>query len=201
VHRFPDLARLFASQEMINAVERGELWTDGMLNVVPSSVASVQILTNNVMVSLFAFVAGFLFGLGTLYIVGLNGMMLGAMFAMCAQHGMDGRLFEFIVAHGPVELSCICISGAAGAAVGEALMRPALQSRSAAFAAACRRSADVLFVVVLLLIGCGLIEGFISPDPDMPLATRMTVGIGYFLLMLVLLSGGLSARARRASVT
>lgn len=191
VHRYPDLARLFASPEMISAVERGELWTDGMLNIVPSSVMSVQLLTNNIVVSLFAFVAGFLFGLGTLYIVGLNGLMLGAVFALCAQHGMAGRLFEFIVAHGLVEISCICISGAAGAAVGEALMRPTESSRAASFAAACARSGDVIFAVILLLVGCGFIEGFISPNNNMPLATHLIVGAGYFFLMLALLQGWL----------
>jgi uncharacterized membrane protein SpoIIM required for sporulation/uncharacterized RDD family membrane protein YckC len=198
VHRYPDLARLFASQEMISAVERGELWTDGMLNIVPSSVMSVQLFTNNIVVSLFAFVAGFMFGLGTFYIVGINGMMLGAIFALCGQHGMDGRLFEFVVAHGLVELSCICLSGAAGAAVGEALLRPRDVTRAASFAAACARAADVLFAVVLLLVGCGLIEGFVSPDPDMPLATRLIVGVGYFFFMVALLRGWLAGSSRTA---
>lgn len=201
VHRYPDLVRLFASPEMISAVERGELWTDGMLNIVPSAVLSAQIFTNNITVSLFAFVAGFMFGLGTLYIVGLNGMMLGAMFALCAQHGMEGRLFEFIVAHGLVELSCICISGAAGAAVGEALIRPGEATRAAAFAAACARGAEVMVAVLLLLLGCGLIEGYVSPDPQMPLSTRLIVGGGYFFLMVALLRGWLFGSSRRRALT
>src|SRR4030095_10481403 len=80
VHTYPDLIGLFASPALIATVERGELWTEGLLNVVPSSVLSLQVLTNNIVVSLFAFCAGFLFGLGTFYMVGLNGMMLGAIF-------------------------------------------------------------------------------------------------------------------------
>ena len=83
--------------------------------MVPSSVLSVQILTNNIVVSLFAYCLGFLFGLGTLYILGLNGLMLGAMFAFVGQHGLAGALFRFVVAHGCVELSVMCLSGAAGA--------------------------------------------------------------------------------------
>ncbi len=77
VHRYPELIALFASPELIATVERGQLWTEGLLNIVPSSILSVQILTNNIVVSLFAYCAGFLFGLGTLYILGLNGLMLG----------------------------------------------------------------------------------------------------------------------------
>ena len=81
VHRYPELIALFASPDLIASVESGKLWTQGLLNVVPSSVLSVQILANNIVVSLFAYCLGFLFGLGTLYILGLNGLMLGAVFA------------------------------------------------------------------------------------------------------------------------
>jgi hypothetical protein len=102
VHAYPDLISLFASPDLIATVEHGQLWTEGILNVVPSSVLSLQILTNNIVVSLFAYCAGFVFGLGTLYILGLNGLMLGAVFAFTGQHGLDGALFRFIVAHGCV---------------------------------------------------------------------------------------------------
>ena len=124
VHTYPDLIGLFASPDLIATVERGQLWTEGILNIVPSSVLSLQILTNNIVVSLFAYCAGFVFGLGTLYILGLNGLMLGAVFAFTGQHGLEPALFRFIVAHGCVEISVMCLSGAAGAAVGEALIRP-----------------------------------------------------------------------------
>lgn len=199
VHTYPQLVPLFASAEMIATVERGELWTDSLLNVMPSSVLAVQILSNNIIVSLFAWVLGFLFGLGTLYIIGLNGLMLGGMFAFTALHGLDGRLFEFIVAHGVVELSCICLSGAAGAAVGDAIARPTLDSRAASFAAAARRSGRLLAAITLLLIGCGLIEGYVSPNPQMPLLTRLVVGFGYFALMIALLRGWLFGASRQRS--
>lgn len=194
----PDLVALFASPEMIATVERGELWTDDLLNVVPSSVLSIQLLTNNIIVSLFAFCAGFLFGLGTFYIVGLNGFMLGGIFAFTAHHGLERRLFEFVVAHGIVELSCLVLAGAAGAAVGEALVRPGEVSRARAFSEAARGSGRLLVAIAVLLLGCGFIEGYVSPDPDVPLATRLIVGVGYFLFMIALLRGWLFGRSRSA---
>jgi uncharacterized membrane protein SpoIIM required for sporulation len=179
---------------MIAAVERGELWTEGLTAIAPASVLSAQIFTNNIVVSLFAFCAGFLFGLGTFYIVALNGMMLGAMFAFTAQHGIADKLFKFILAHGCVELSVMCLSGAAGAAVGEALIRPRYASRARAFQQAAERSGRLLAACVLLLIGAGLIEGYISPDPEFPLWTRAIVGVGYWLFMVALLTGLLFRR-------
>jgi uncharacterized membrane protein SpoIIM required for sporulation len=191
VQRFPELIALVASPDLITSVEHGKLWTEGLLNVVPSSILSVQILANNIVVSLFAYCAGFLFGLGTLYLVGLNGFMLGAVFAFVNQHRLGGELFGFIVAHGGVELSVMCLSGAAGAAVGEALVRPGRAGRIASFRSAALRSGQVLIACALLLVGCGLIEGYVSPDPRFSLTLRILIGVSYWLFMLALLSGRL----------
>ena len=188
VRTYPDLISLFASPDLITTVERGRLWTEGILNIVPSSVLSLQILTNNIVVSLFAYCAGFVFGLGTLYILGLNGLMLGAVFAFTAQHGLAGALFQFIVAHGCVELSVMCLSGAAGAAVGEALIRPTHGNRMESFRIAALRSGKLLVACAVLLVGSGLIEGYISPRPDFPLWARLSIGVSYWLLMVALLA-------------
>ena len=193
VHRYPELIALFASPDTIATVERGQLWTQGLLNVVPSSMLSVQILTNNIVVSLFAYCLGFLFGLGTLYILGLNGLMLGAIFAFVAEHGLAGALLRFMVAHGCVELSVMCLSGAAGAAIGEALIRPGAGGRLESFRSAALRTGPVLIACALLLVGSGLIEGYISPDPRFSLLARIVVGVGYWCLMVAFLSGRLFA--------
>ena len=95
---------------MIEEVENGRLWTDGLLNLVPPAVLSAQIFTNNILVAISACCIGALYGLGTFYMIGINGFMLGAAFAFTRQHGLDGRLFEFVVGHGIVELSVIVIA-------------------------------------------------------------------------------------------
>jgi uncharacterized membrane protein SpoIIM required for sporulation len=196
IYSYPDLIAMFASPQLIATVERGELWTDSMLNVMPSAVLSVSILTNNIVVSIFAFCSGIVFGLGTFYIVGLNGFSLGAIFALTAQHGLAGRLFDFVVAHGCVELSCICISGAAGSYLGEALIRPGEQGRSEAFRLATRVGVRILAVVTLLLLVCGFIEGYVSPDLEIPRWARVTVGVGYWIFMVSLLCGFVFGRSR-----
>jgi uncharacterized membrane protein SpoIIM required for sporulation/uncharacterized RDD family membrane protein YckC len=196
IYSYPDLIAMFMGPELIATVERGELWTDGVLNVTPSAVMSVDLLTNNIVVSFFAFASGIIFGLGTFYLIGLNGLSLGAFFAFTGQHGLAGRLFDFVVAHGCVELSCICIAGAAGSYLGEALIRPGERSRSEAFRAAAGVGIRVLAVVTLLLVICGFIEGFVSPDPEVPRWARVTIGLGYWLFMISLLRGHVFGRSR-----
>ncbi|MGH8205598.1 MAG: stage II sporulation protein M, partial [Steroidobacteraceae bacterium] len=159
---YPDLVSLVASPRMIDAVEHGRLWTQDLFNVAPSSVLSIRILSNNITVSLMVFCSGIFLGLGVCYFVALNGLMLGALLAYTHQHGLAGALLKFVLAHGPVELSVICISGAAGIALGESLLRPTLPTRRESFEHTARGVGRVLLACALLLIICGCIEGFIS---------------------------------------
>jgi uncharacterized membrane protein SpoIIM required for sporulation len=198
VSTYPALVSLIASDRMIDGVEHGHLWTDQIFGIVPPELLSARIFSNNVVVTLGAFCSGILFGLGTFYMISFNGLMLGGLFAFTHQHGLAHGLLRFILAHGPVELSVICLAGAAGVALGEALMRPQLATRSESLR---RRGAELgplLFACALLLLGSGLIEGFISPDPSYSVAFRLAVGLGYWTLMLLLLSGRLLRKPKIA---
>ena len=189
VHTWPTLVDLVASPDMIQHVQRGELWTDGILNVTPSSVLSVRIFTNNIVVTIFACVAGVFYGLGTFYVIANNGLMLGAVFAFTRQYGLDGDLLKFIFAHGTVELSMICLGGAAGVALGESLIRPKLASRRDSLQQCTARIARLFGALIPLLIICGLIEGFVSPVTSIGWPVRLVIGLANLALMLAVLSG------------
>jgi len=195
IAQYPELIGLVASSEMIDKVEHGQLWTEGLFNVAPSSIISVRILSNNIAVSLFAFCAGIFFGLGAFYITAINGLMLGALFAYTRQHGLDGELLRFVAAHGPVEISVMCIAAAAGSAIGESLIRPDGPTRRESLQRAANRIGPALIACALLLIVCGFIEGYVSPDPGIALRVRALIGLGYWIVMLVFLRGGLHAPA------
>jgi uncharacterized membrane protein SpoIIM required for sporulation len=199
ISTFPNLISLIASERMIEQVEQGHLWTEGLINVVPSSVLSINILANNIVVSILAFCAGIFLGLATFYLVAFNGLMLGAVFAFAHQHGLGLALLTFIAAHGPVELSVICIAGAGGVALGESIIRPSLATRRDSFQACARHLTPLLMLCAALLVGCGFIEGFVSPDPVFPLISRIVIGLAYWSLMLILLSGQALRRRRKPS--
>lgn len=199
VYTYPELASLFASPKMIETVQKGGLWTDDLLNIMPSSMLSLGIMTNNIVVTMTAFVLGTLYGLGTLYMMSLNGAMLGGVFAFTARYHLAGKLFEFVIAHGVVELSVIMLAGAAGMKIGEALVRPGQLTRRDAFNKAASNAGKVIAVGALLLVGSGLIEGFISPNPAVSLTTRISIGVGYGLFMILLLTGWLWPRRKTPS--
>ena len=198
IHTWPTLVGLVASPEMVRHVEHGELWTDGILNVTPSSLLSMRIFTNNIVVTIFACVAGIFYGLGTFYVIANNGLMLGGVFAFTKEHGLDGDLLKFIFAHGTVELSMICLGGAAGVALGESLIRPRLASRRDSLQQCTVKITRLFAALIPLLIICGLIEGFVSPDTAIGWPVRLVIGLANLALMYAVLSGRLFRSAAAA---
>lgn len=189
VDKYPELAGLIASENMIRSVQGGYLWTDGLLSVVPPAFLAFSIMSNNIVVALFAFTLGSFYGIGTLYILLMNGFMLGGVFAFTARYGLADELLRFVLAHGVVELAVICIAAAAGISLGEALARPGPRSRARAFQRAVMEAGQVLMVCVLFLVGAGIIEGYVSPDDMYPLAARVVIGCAYGFLLFVVMSG------------
>jgi hypothetical protein len=52
-----------------------------------------------------------------------------------------------------------------------------------------QRLGPLVLLCALLLVGAGLIEGFISPNPTFPLFSRVVIGACYWVLMVLALTG------------
>jgi uncharacterized membrane protein SpoIIM required for sporulation len=189
IGRYPELASLFLSEPMIERVESGHLWTEGLFGIAPPAVLSARIFTNNIAVTLITFGFGLMLALGTFYMVTLNGLLLGSTLAFTAEHGLGLALLKFITAHGLVEISVLCLAGAMGVYLGDALAHPGGRRRLEALSSAATEMTPLIVFCIVLLVGCGFIEGYLSPDPAIPFATRIAVGVGYWLLMALVLAG------------
>ena len=198
INTYPQLVSLIASPRMIDGVEHGHLWTYQILSIAPPAMLSARIVENNVLVVLAAFCFGILFGLGAFYIVAFNGLNFGGLLAFTHQHGLGLELLKFTLAHGFVELSVICLAAAAGTALGESVIRPQCATRAESLRRRAAELAPLLLACALLLLGSGLIEGFISPHPAITIPARLAIGLGYWTLMLLWLSGRLRIRRTHA---
>jgi hypothetical protein len=85
----------------------------------------------------------------------------------------------------------ICVAGAVGVSLGEALARPGHLTRLASFQQAVIRGLRLMVVALVFLVGAGMIEGFVSPNPNIGLAGRLVVGLGYWVLFVLVMSGAL----------
>lgn len=150
-----------------------------------NQIGSSEILTNNIRVAFFAFAWGAFFGIGTLYVLIMNGLSIGGVLGVCyrVDPNFGNLLVDFMVAHGVVELSCIFIAAGAGMSIGYAIIDPGDLTRSQALKKRGREAARLVIGVAIFLFIAGIIEGFISPS-SLPPAIKYTVGIVTGVAML-----------------
>jgi uncharacterized membrane protein SpoIIM required for sporulation len=164
------------AQTMIPLIENKELWTDIPANERP--YASAFIMQNNIQVAFLAFGGGMLAGVYTVWVMVFNGLLLGGITGLTAHYGIGWDLWEFVIGHGVVELTVIFMAGGAGLRLGWAILRPGLLRRRDALAEAGRLAVKVVVGCVPLLVLAGTIEGFISPNENIPVLAKWAVGLG-----------------------
>lgn len=171
----PAVATLFLPPNVIEDLRHGEIWTDSILTDSSSSVVSSSIALNNLKVLVTAFAGGAVAGLGALWVLLLNGLMLGSLAITTAHHGLFDRLLEFVAAHGPLELSLIMISAGAGLHIGRELVFAGDLPRDERLRVAGREALVVLLGCIPFILMLGIVEGFVSPS-DMALIYKLAIG-------------------------
>jgi uncharacterized membrane protein SpoIIM required for sporulation len=154
---------LIVPPHLLQKVEEGTVWFDSILAVKP--LASSLIMTNNISVSFLAFAMGMTFGLGTLYMMVFNGLMVGTLAGLCYTHGLGVPFWSFVLPHGVIELTAIFIAGGAGFLLGGALLFPGDLPRKDALLNRARQAGRLILGCVPLLIIAGIVEAFFSPLP------------------------------------
>ncbi|MCP3956844.1 MAG: stage II sporulation protein M [bacterium] len=173
----PSLGATFLHPEAIEDLRHGRLWTESIFATTPGAMASTMIATNNISVALTGWAGGALAGLGALYVVLLNGMMLGSVLATTAHYSMSTGLLTFAAAHGPLEISMILVTAAAGLRVGRALVVAVDRPRSEMLQEAGRDALIVLLGCLPWILLLGFVEGFLSPSTELSLATKVLLGL------------------------
>ena len=156
-------------------------WTEAVNRANP--LASTSIQANNITVTFMAFAGGLLGGLGTLFALFRNGLLLGIVIELCVRY----RFWEipiFIAAHGVIELTAIFIAGGAGLLVGKALLIPGDMRRIDALVTNGLVAIKLILGCIPMLLIAGLIEGFISPAHILP-AYKFSISILSALVMAI----------------
>lgn len=182
----------------VYAIENHEPWFYFEGGDQPAAASFIT--SNNIRVSVLAFAGGMLAGLLTIYVLVLNGLMLGGLLGLAVYHQFYD-LLHFVIGHGVIELSVITFAGASGLMFGWAILHPGPFSRADALRQAGRRALIVLLLSALWLIVAGAIEGFISPVEALDPTVKWSVGLGSGLLMYgyLLLAGRERSPRRRRS--
>ena len=145
---------------------------------------------NNVGIAFRCFATGILFGLGSMFFLVYNGLTIGVVAGAVTAAGNGRNIFTFMAGHGAFELTAIVISGAAGMAMGYALINTGQQTRWASLRA---QSGDLFRMIMgaaLMLLIAAFIEGFWSPSSILaPVKWGAAVGL-YLLVFTYLIFAG-----------
>ncbi len=158
----PAFQRFFLGGPMSDTIERRKMWTESIVTIKP--LASSAIMTNNISVASTTFAMGITAGAGTVYMMLMNGLMLGVISAACWQAGMGQSLAEFVTPHGVLELPAIFIAGGGGLLIARALLFPSPLPRRDALVLYGGQGVRLALGIIPILFVAGIIEGFLSPS-------------------------------------
>jgi uncharacterized membrane protein SpoIIM required for sporulation len=147
------------------------------ISVDEQASLAATIFTHNIQISFFAFAGGILLGLGSLWVLINNGMLLGAVAGLAIGSGNGRPFFELVVAHGVLELSCIVVAGLAGLRIASAIVDPGFRPRGDALRDEARAAVELALGTACWLVVAGLVEGFVTPA-GAGLTTVITIGLG-----------------------
>jgi uncharacterized membrane protein SpoIIM required for sporulation len=126
------------------------------------------ITINNIKVALFAFAYGIFFGIGTLYILMRNAIMLGSFQYFFFDQGLLWESVRTIWIHGTIEISVIIVAGAAGLVMGNGILFTGTYPRLTSFKEGVRSGLKILVSTIPFFVIAGFLEGFVTRHTEMP---------------------------------
>jgi uncharacterized membrane protein SpoIIM required for sporulation len=156
----PDNASAFMPQELIDGInnfsDTGRKWD--------SAIQSSSIMTNNIQVGFLAFALGVTLGVGTCYILILNGFILGGAAALALNKGISVQFWALILPHGVFELFAIFVCGASGLLIGKSIVNPGKFSRKDSMVRYGKTAIYLICCTIPIFTIAGIIEGFFTPS-------------------------------------
>lgn len=119
-------------------------------------------IMNNIGIGFRIFAGGILFGLGTMFFLLYNGLVIGGVAGHLTAIGYRDTFWSFVGGHGAFELTAIAICGAAGLRLAHALVAPGQQRRGRALVLAARPALELVMGAALMLLAAAFIEAFWS---------------------------------------
>jgi uncharacterized membrane protein SpoIIM required for sporulation len=152
---------------------------------------------NNVRIGFQTFAGGLAAGLGSVWFLGANGTIIGAVAGYLTQIGYSEPFWSFVAGHSSLELLAIVLAGAAGLRLGLAVIAPGSLSRRSALVAAAKPAVRMMYGAALMFFAAAFVEAFWSPITQVPFNFKIAAGIAGWVLLLAYFAFAGRARATR----
>ncbi|SDG74574.1 stage II sporulation protein M [Chitinophaga filiformis] len=152
-------------------------------------VMFLKIAQNNITVAMLTFVSGLTLGIGTLWLMMKNAVMLGAFQYYFFAKGLGLKSVLVIWIHGTLEISAIVIAGCAGLVMVSGLIFPGTRKRLDALKNTARDGVKIVVTLIPIFIVAAFLEGFVTRHTAMPVWTSVSILLlsllfilGYFIV-------------------
>lgn len=146
---------------------------------------------NNVRIGFQTFAGGLLAGVGSVWFLASNGVIIGSVAGYLTQVGYAATFWSFVAGHSSLELLAIVLSGAAGLRLGLAVIAPGKRSRKSALVAAAKPAVRIMYGAAILFFAAAFVEAFWSPHTALPPMLKIAIGLaGWALLLAYFLFAG-----------
>ena len=131
---------------------------------------------NNIGVSFRCFATGIFAGLGSIFFIFYNGLLLGGVAGHLTSLGYNETFYPFVIGHGSFELTAIVFSGAAGLKIGYALLAPGPYTRLKSLQISAADAIKIIYGSTLMLVLAAFLEAFWSSSSTLPIEVKLGVG-------------------------
>jgi uncharacterized membrane protein SpoIIM required for sporulation len=147
-------------------------------------------IMNNISIGFRTFASGLLAGVGTIFVLISNGVIIGTIAGHLQAVGHGDPFWRFVAGHSAPELTAIVIAGAAGLRLGLDLIAPGRRRRVDALIEAGQVGAKLCVGIFAMLVFAAFVEAFWSSIGWMPAAVKYSVGGALWTLVVVWLWRG-----------
>lgn len=141
--------------------------------------STIGITFNNIIVGAKLYIYGIFGGLGTLYLLMQNSVMLGTFQYFFYEHGALGDSARGIWLHGTFEIFSMVVEGMCGLILGTSILFPKTLSRFNSFKNGFKNSFKIFLSTVPFTICAGIIEGYVTRHAlNMPLSLNLFIIFG-----------------------
>lgn len=161
------------------------------------SLFAVALMNNNIRVAINCFATGILFAIPTVYMLILNGLMLGT-FPALFLHGDLVGLGAWLLPHGVPEIGAIFLAGGAGLKIGFTELQPSPEPLGKRLRAVLKNVSGTVLVCTFLLIWAGLVESFVRQSDLSYEARYLIAGFSVIPFILLFLRGFIADRQLKA---
>ena len=122
----------------------------------------IQIAYNNISVAFKTVVFGLLFGIGTIFLMWTNGLMLGCFEYIFFSQGLGWQSVLVIWIHGTIEISSIVIASCAGLILGFGWLFPGTYTRRQSFLRSAKDAMKICVSLIPFFIVAAFFESYIT---------------------------------------